>query len=85
MGIIEGWDKGKADRLEAKNRVLRLEAERERLKTEREDAIAARKQRKMLDAGYVRCSRCRDWRDELDADGVCEPCHIEAEIESVMD
>ena len=53
-------DKQAAEKLEARNRVLRLEAERERLKTEREDALAARKRRKMLDAGYVRCTRCRE-------------------------
>ena len=83
--FIDERNKKKADRLEEETRVLRLEAERERLKTEREEAIAARKRRKMLDAGFVRCTRCRDWRDELDADGVCEPCHIIAEIESAME
>lgn len=31
VGIVEGWNKNKADRLVAKNRVLRLEAERKRL------------------------------------------------------
>ncbi len=83
--FIDERNKQKAQRLEEETRVLRLEAERERLKTERDEAIAARKRRKMLDAGFVRCTRCRDWRDELDADGVCEPCHIIAEIESAME
>ena len=86
--ILQHFDernKRKVERLKEETEVLRLEAERERLKTEREDAIAERKERKMLDAGFTRCSRCREWRDELDADGVCEPCHIVAEIESAMD
>ena len=82
--FIDDRNKKKADRLEEETRVLRLEAERERLKTERDDAIAARKRRKMLHAGYVRCTRCREWRDELDADGVCDPCHIEAEIDAAL-
>lgn len=46
VGIVEGWNENKADRLVAKNRVLRLEAERAQLKSEREDALAARKRRK---------------------------------------
>ena len=82
---LEERNKRKVERLKEETEVLRLEAERERLKTERDDAIAARKSRKMLDAGYVRCTRCGDWRDEVDADGVCEPCHIVAEIDSAMD
>ncbi|MDE0125702.1 MAG: hypothetical protein OXN97_14095 [Bryobacterales bacterium] len=51
---LEERNKRKVERLEEETSVLRLEAERERLKTERDEAIAARKQRKMLDAGYAR-------------------------------
>ena len=83
--FIDERNKRKVERLKEETEVLRLEAERERLKTERDDAIAARKSRKMLDAGFVRCTRCREWRDKLDAKGVCEPCHIIAEIESAME
>lgn len=82
---IDERNKRKVERLKEETEVLRLEAERERLKTERDDAVAARKSRKMRDAGYVRCTRCGDWRDEVDADGVCEPCHIVAEIDSAME
>ena len=84
--LIEGAsDKNKADRLEAKNRVLRLEAEKERLLAERAEAAAERKRRKMLDAGYVLCPACDQWRDKLSDDGVCEPCEIEAEIADVLE
>lgn len=86
MALIEGaGDKSKADRLAAKNRVLRLEAEQERLLAERAASAAERKRRKMLDAGYVLCPACEQWRDKLGENGVCEPCEIEAEIADVID
>lgn len=63
---------------------MRLEAERAQLKSERDDALAARKRRKMEAAGYVLCPACNQWRTELNDDGICEPCDIEDEIESAI-
>lgn len=74
-----------AERLAAENRRLRLEAEQARLKTEHEDALAERKRREMEAAGYVLCPACKQWRKELtEKEGVCEPCVIDDEIESLL-
>ena len=83
--FIDERNKQKADRLEDETRVLRLEAEKERLLAEREAAGAERKRRKMLDAGYVLCPACEQWRDILGENGVCEPCEIEAEIADAIE
>ena len=81
---LDERNKRKAERLEEETNVLRLEVERERLLNERDDALEARKRRKMLDAGYVLCPRCREWCDELGEDGICDPCEIDQEIDSAI-
>lgn len=88
LAVLQHFDernKRKAERLEEETRVLRLEAEKEQLLADREAAAAERKRRKMLDAGYVLCPACEQWRDRLGENGVCEPCEIEAEIADVIE
>ena len=86
LSVVIAWlvnrDKQQADELEEQNRILRLKAEREELEEDLEKTRAARKHRKMEEAGYVLCSRCKEWRDEADSEGICEPCRILEEIES---
>ena len=82
IAFLTDRHKKRAEILEEQNRILRLEAEREVLEEDLEKTRTARQRRKMLEAGYVLCSRCKEWRDETDADGVCEPCRIMEEIET---
>ena len=78
--MIQEWHKNRADRLEEKNRLLRLETEREQLEEQLDTTRADRMRRKMEDAGYVQCARCKEWRDEVRTDGICEPCEIMEEL-----
>lgn len=80
FAMLDERKKKQAEKLEEENRILRLETERERLEEGRDKARAERERRKMEDAGYVQCSRCKEWRDEVRTDGICEPCKILEEL-----
>lgn len=79
--MFDEQKKKRAEKLEAENRILRLEVERERLEADRDAAREERKRQKMEQAGYARCSRCKEWRDELGDEGICEPCRIVEELD----